>query len=923
MELDLFETPDPVVEVLEYARLHGLCRDYLTDQLSFHDIVAPSDQELEADLDDLMHISITDPDSKLTKERLAVNKDAALLLKAIHSLQQQHDVVGSTIPPRTRSSLLKQEVPLLRSDHELDVHAFGDTKIPSLNTVKIPLETIDNENDEGLEWPSSYQKFTSLCDRELKHEKISIPKDVLVYLQDAVRNTWSRQDSEDVIAAGLGYQRAKSTNSTAAELREIEDQVMKDDALAPPLNMEQSDDFLLLGGTETTTFDVIQDCLELDLSRAEKRKVDGLRIEGPLTPPMFTESPLKKLKSVSFPEMLHEYIPVLPSIFESGNDVLSSQDDFAAFFEPYAEQANKMVAREKLSEADTTKRVDVPDLDFTLPTAPWTEFSRKANAKHPSGETELEAQMKFLLQMKREELNPVSSWHGLTSLERNLHWSPFPSSWATVKIEEKLHGDDVFSKLLSELEVGDVITSSTDLWKRDGLRVLEVDDDSDDELEPAEYEGCTTVESLVRKRKFEIDEEDYGAITIREPPPSNPPISNRDDQVARRNRPRQGQQLQETAKTQPILSIQKELDSSLMFGGMFSASTALHKFMAVNGKQPLGATPGTVASQSEFLPAKAQVPLSGHIVSRNSEQDQHPEPTSAVQEVEMRSRARPMDLPPLPESLQPCSFILSSTLLQQRNLAREIEKSYPHAELMERDFSLPHSSAQEADLLLSPSTGLILTTLQQIKQRALPGQRERSPIKQRCIHLQHRYERLVVLISEGLSKDSELSGACRPGDKRDEEALADFDDFTSTMDAEVLNEYVRGGEKAVARATIIQMARWGLPYGSKDVEDLRLLQDETHWELFLRRAGLNPFAAQMLLASLKEPYDLPIRSSSPMTFDASGRTLKIFGLPAFLLMSPDERIQRFQALLGGSRILNRTNHLIEQQWISAAHGFAL
>ena len=99
--------------------------------------------------------------------------------------------------------------------------------------------------------------------------------------------------------------------------------------------------------------------------------------------------------------------------------------------------------------------------------------------------------------------------------------------------------------------------------------------------------------------------------------------------------------------------------------------------------------------------------------------------------------------------------------------------------------------------------------------------------------------------------------------------------------------------------------------------------DREQWELFLRRAGLNPFAAQIILASLKEPYDLPMRSSSPMASDVSTRNLSIFGLPAFLLMSAEERIQRFQALLGGSRILTRASALIDQQWISAAHGFTL
>jgi hypothetical protein len=621
---------------------------------------------------------------------------------------------------------------------------------------------------------------------------------------------------------------SESTNSTAEELKDIEARVMKDDALIPPLRMEGSDDSLLFGGTDTAMLDPLQDCLEANTFPAEKRKRGDLHVEGPLTPPMFIESPLKKMKSVSFPEMLHEFIPVPPSTFESGNDVLSSQDSFTAFFEPYAEQADKMVTKEKILEADTTKRVDVPDLDFTLPTAPWTEFSRRSNAKNMTGERELDAQMKFILRIKREVLRSVSSWHGLTKLERDLHWSPFPTSMATVKIEEKLHGEEVLGKLLSELDTGDVVTSSTDLWKRDGLRILEDEDDSGDELELAEYEECTTMESVIRKRKFEIDEEESGIATSREAATAIPQVSDQEGGLPSHIRPKPGQRPRETTKKQLVPPVQKELDSSLTFGGMFSASTALHKFMAINGKQPLIAASEVAASQNQTLSASGQILTSKDIASKNVIPDRHPEAVDPVKQAESHNQARPMELLPLPERLQPCSFILSSTLLQQRSLAREIEKSYPDAELMERDFNLPHSSAQEADLLLSPSTGLLLTTLQQIKQRALPGQRERSPLKERIFHLQSRYERLIILISEGLSRDLETSGAARSVDKRDEDALAGFENFTATMEAEVVNEFVRGGEKALARATVIQMATWGLPHGSKDIGDLRLLQDETH-----------------------------------------------------------------------------------------------
>jgi hypothetical protein len=95
------------------------------------------------------------------------------------------------------------------------------------------------------------------------------------------------------------------------------------------------------------------------------------------------------------------------------------------------------------------------------------------------------------------------------------------------------------------------------------------------------------------------------------------------------------------------------------------------------------------------------------------------------------------------------------------------------------------------------------------------------------------------------------------------------------------------------------------------------------WEVFLRRAGLNPFAAQIILVTFKDPYDMPLSSSSPESSDVPEKIINIFGLPAFLLLSAEERIARFQVLLGGSRILSRVNALLDRKWPSAANGFAL
>jgi hypothetical protein len=568
------------------------------------------------------------------------------------------------------------------------------------------------------------------------------------------------------------------------------------------------------------------DVIDKPSSLPRKRKARDLKIEGPLTPPIFSDSPMKKLKSVSFKEMISENIPDPPSTFESGDDILENDESIAIFYKevaPIAEDVNREVENEKLSEIDTTARVDVPTVDFTLPVAPWEQFARTANGKLAKGETQLDAQMRFLHHLKRQELKTASSWHGISKLDRDLSWAVFPIEMASVRLEEHLHGEEVLNKLLTELTMGDIATSSTDIWKRDRLRILEYGEDNDeDELELADIQP-STLDSMIRKRNREL-EEDEGDATSHHKKLER--TERRPKQQLRGEFPTDSGQTsvgQLTLREKRAPALKKTEDNSLMFGGKFSASTALHKFMELRGKPAVSDNNLDGAPSTQALPPAT--------AEGKARQDPFPSKSldlAKVPEITSKNPAPTLPkLPSIPANLPPCSFIISSTLLRQRSLTKEVENIYPNAVFVERDFDLSHSPADEADLLLSPSTGLIFTTLQQIKQRALPGLPDKSPIKDRIIALQARYERLIVLISEGLGRKAEESGSSRPVDSRDQEALTEFDGFTSNLEAEIINTYVPGGEMALSRTIVGKMAEYGLPHGSRDIGDLKLLQDET------------------------------------------------------------------------------------------------
>ncbi|KAF2750388.1 hypothetical protein M011DRAFT_456282 [Sporormia fimetaria CBS 119925] len=924
MDLNL---SDPGPSPLEYARSNGLCREYFRYPLYSSVGEPPTDDVLEADLRDSVDCPTLSPGTDLTKERLAVDRDAALFLKTVISLREPPEDGHIWEPPPRRSRALKFELPLLRSDNDIDLQSFGSTAMPPFDNIQALPDVVDEENDEGLQWPArTFQDIESINTR-ISTEKISVTKDVLLFLQSSVKDSWTEADAEALAAQQSIFQRNPvtrpmtppllplsppvtpyvpsspgsrlpmlSTDSdfVGAELKALDDQIMANDAFP-------SDDML---------FDDLdpQDTLDNPPLPATKRKIEDIKIEGPLTPPMFPDSPSKRFKAVKFQEMVQEYIQELPSNTESGDCCLSGSEDFAGFytqFTPLTQDINRRLENEKLSCVDTTKRVDVPQMDFMLPVAPWDFYSRKNNGLRQTGMTEADAQMKFLQRVQHEQPKDTLTWHGGSKLDRELSWAVFPLEMASVKVEERLHGEEVLAKILSDMTLGHIATSSTDIWIPDTLRLLE-HDDCDDELEAVEYSEPPTLTSMIQKRKRELDEVEH------QPKPANSrqQISSKARRVSGNADINDGQSATNTATA----GRNKANDNGAMFGGAFSASSALQMFMESRGKQ-------VPESQKIPFPSK-EIPFSEEsagsgggpagLYSQMPQAQQLPNPPkSAVTAYG----------PPIPQHLPPCSFILSSTVLRQRGLARDIRKIYSDASFIERDFALPHSPSDEADLILSPSTGLICTTIQQLKQRALPGQPDRSPLKERLLSLQSRYERLLVLVSEGLRGEAEQSGSSRPLDNRDLEALTEFKKYTDALEPEIVTSYVQGGEVALASGIVCEMAKYGLPHGSADIGELKLMEDETTWEVFLRRAGLNAFAAQAILGSFKEPYLLPLETGYSDDSQFSEKSLEIYGLQAYLMLDPAERIKRFEVLLGGNRVLRRVNDILERRWLSGANGF--
>ena len=95
------------------------------------------------------------------------------------------------------------------------------------------------------------------------------------------------------------------------------------------------------------------------------------------------------------------------------------------------------------------------------------------------------------------------------------------------------------------------------------------------------------------------------------------------------------------------------------------------------------------------------------------------------------------------------------------------------------------------------------------------------------------------------------------------------------------------------------------------------------WEIFLRHAGLNAFAAQSVLNSFLNHYlpsepceddssGLVQKSSQVNVKEASGRSLALYTLVS---MAAKERLRRLGPLAGGRRVMRKMNEVLDASWM--------
>jgi hypothetical protein len=189
MELDL-QSRSTSPCVLAYARSHGLCSPY--DREPFEP-VPRSAVGLTFDLDGepcspgISDAELATAAAALGREKIGVNLEAAALLHGIGVQARGERAPCAASDAWERVKGLKVELPVLRTDAELDLVRFGKRVEPVLGRLRIPSEKVDVQNDEGFEWPERYAEYIALWDERARGEKLGVSGDAVRCLGEVKR----------------------------------------------------------------------------------------------------------------------------------------------------------------------------------------------------------------------------------------------------------------------------------------------------------------------------------------------------------------------------------------------------------------------------------------------------------------------------------------------------------------------------------------------------------------------------------------------------------------------------------------------------------------------------------------------------------------------------------------------------------------
>lgn len=536
-------------------------------------------------------------------------------------------------------------------------------------------------------------------------------------------------------------------------------------------------------------------------------------------------------------------------------------EDFQDQLEDAAQNALRCIEQEQLQVIDAVARVPVPVMDFFITEPSWQQLCGKDHSD--------KRVLKWIQAWKEKLFKNPPVWPIDKASESKMVWSPLAPGASNVHEKEYMTEGETLLKRYLSLPPNDEVHKSLDCIPRRQKAIVFENDDRDEEIEYQMRIKRPVVDLMqsVRKRSMDINSESTAKRSRR----------NVIDQTSL-------DQLSECAGPSLLPD-----DSSSASGNL------LANFMEVHAPKKV------LAHSKYFTPAQHEATS---LLAKNL-------PFTMPDTAQVLDNPRAGFKAPCPIIKQPSTS--STVFIDIRipcRMIRILEGLIPGLTLLERDYDSHNTFvwktgsvrstevrppiADDADITISPSTGIIITSMIRIRQRPRAGTNT-GVVQIRVEKASLRYERLLVLVGGEGDKDEVVDLMS----SSDSAALLELHGFASGLESNVQVHYVGGGDKTLTHWVATFICRYGLV----DQQILSvLLKTETLWEVFLRRAGFNVFAAQAVASQFKPPGDaIDTMTSAPC------------GLSAFMTMTRDERVRRFGHLVG-ARTLDRVSRNVEQLW---------
>ncbi|KAF3291437.1 hypothetical protein TWF970_000650 [Orbilia oligospora] len=220
------------------------------------------------------------------------------------------------------------------------------------------------------------------------------------------------------------------------------------------------------------------------------------------------------------------------------------------------------------------------------------------------------------------------------------------------------------------------------------------------------------------------------------------------------------------------------------------------------------------------------------------------------------------------------TFIIAASFLANRTLYKAIRSFCPNSKFIERDFEqlspvrifgkqdqVPEEYTIEADIIVSPLTGIILTDLQTIRRRPLPTNlssrggdsipKTCEEIRARISELSRRYENLAVGVSIDFGGSGVESVELSTTDCAILAAFIGFCEGIGNIEVTIIPGSGKSGVQELGKWVVKTMDFHSTPWKNVGLE-VEITEKETMWEAFLRNSGMNSYAAQAILTKLHE-----------------------------------------------------------------------